>query len=311
MQSLFSLTGPIFALIAIGYLAVSYKLVPKEGVAAFGRYLVTFAIPAALFKALGERDLAEIIQPDYLLIYGIGSMIPFAILFLVARKMRNRPLDQSAIIAMGGSFSNTLMIGYPIIYQLFGAKALVPFALTLMVENLIMIPLVLTLAELQQNKKDHVLKTLGRTFAQLLKTPIIMGIILGLASSALALQAPAPVLKIIDMLAASVGAVALFAVGGNLVGIRFQGMALDLSQIVATKLIIHPLAVITCLYLGPTLDPTLTAVALILSAMPMFGIYSAIGERYNMGGLCAAALIPATLLSFITINLAVFWTSAG
>lgn len=308
MIALLSLTGPIFALILLGFLAVSKQVIAKEGIMAFGRFLVSFAIPAALFKALSERNINEIFHADYLLAYSIASLVPFAFLFFISRVVQKRGLDHSAIIAMGGSFSNTLMIGYPIIYQLFGDKALVPFALTLIVENLLMMPLVLALAELNNNKGGHFLKTVWQTFLQLLKTPIILGIILGLFASLLSLPIPGPVARIVDMLAATVAALALFTVGGNLAGIRFQGMALDLSLIGGTKLLLHPAAIILCLSLMPDMDPVLTSVAIILASMPMFGVYSAIGARYNLGGLCAAALVPTTLLSFITINLAIWYT---
>jgi hypothetical protein len=38
----------------------------------------------------------------------------------------------------------------------------------------------------------------------------------------------------------------------------------------------------------------------------MFGIYAVIGEQYGKGAFCAAAMLPTTVLSFITISAAVW-----
>lgn len=300
-----SLTSPTFILILLGFLAVRFGFLEKENVRTLAWFVVNFGLPAAMFKALSSRSFQDILHYDYLLIFGLGSLISFLLLFFVA-KFKNKTLTECALFGLGGSISNSLMVGFPIIMQLFGDAALVPFALTLIVENLFILPLALALADTGQHEGGSFAKALLKSLPQLAKNPIIASIALGLCSSALNWQPPEFVGRVIDMLSVTVGGVALFAIGGMLVGLKPKGMLTDISSIVLGKLIIHPLSVFAMMMLFSPMQPLFQNVAIILACMPMFSIYAVIGMRYNMGGLCSAVLLPATLMAFVTINL-VIW----
>ncbi|WP_233263686.1 AEC family transporter [Vibrio mimicus] len=79
-------------------------------------------------------------------------------------------------------------------------------------------------------------------------------------------------------------------------------MKQEISLVMLAKLVLHPLIVMLCLMGWFELDPTMSAVAVILASMPMFGVYAVIGQRYNLGGMCAAVLLPTTLLAMVTVS---------
>jgi len=305
-----STTSPIFILILIGYCAVRFNILQKDGVRTLGAFVVNFGLPAAIFKALNERSFQDILHYDYLVVYGIGSMMAFTTVFLIARKALSKSLTESTMFGLGGSFSNSLMVGYPIIIQLFGTAALVPFALTLIVENLLMLPFILALADTGMKKNESFARAVMQSVPQLLKNPIILSIALGTLSSLLSVEPPAVAVKVIDMFAVTVGGIALFTIGGMLVGIRIKGMLTDLSLIVLAKQLLHPLCILIMILIMPPMPPVFQGVAITLACMPMFSIYAVIGLRYNMGPLCAAVLLPATVLSFFTLNVAVWLQSS-
>ncbi|MAC45780.1 AEC family transporter [Oceanospirillum beijerinckii] len=304
-----SITSPIFILILIGYGAVRYGILQKEGMRTLGAFVVNFGLPAAIFKALSERSFQDILHLDYLLTYGLGSLLAFSLILMYAKVYRRKSLTESAMFGMGSSFSNSLMVGYPIIFQLFGPAALVPFALTLIVENFFLMPLALALADTGGKKDERFVKALLQSLPQLLKNPIIIAIALGVLCSLLSIQLPPVVTKVVDMFAVTVGGVALFTIGGILVGIKVRGMMQDIGILVAAKLILHPACIFLMMLLMPPMDPVFQGVALVLACMPMFSIFAVIGQRYNMGSLCAAVLLPATLFSFLTINIMVWLLS--
>ncbi|WP_299183296.1 AEC family transporter [uncultured Neptuniibacter sp.] len=300
-----SLTSPTFILILLGFCAVRFGFLAKENVRTLAWFVVNVGLPAAMFKALNSRSFQDILHYDYLLIFGAGSLISFAILFTLA-KLRGKPLTECALFGLGGSISNSLMVGFPIIMQLFGDAALVPFALTLIIENLFILPLALALADTGQHKSGSFLTALMKSLPQLLKNPIIASIGIGLITTAMDLHPPGFINKVIDMLSVTVGGLALFAIGGMLVGLKPKGMMVDLGAIVFGKMIIHPLAVFCMIILMPPMPPLFQHVAIILASMPMFSIFAVIGMRYNYGGLCSAVLLPATVVAFFTINM-VIW----
>ena len=297
-----SLTSPTFMLIAIGYIVVKTGWMPKENVRPLAWFVVNIGLPAALFKALSSRSFQDILHYDYLLVYGLGSFFSFATLFFLAR-LRKKSITECALFGLGASVSNSLMVGFPIITQLYGDEALVPFALTLIIENLFILPLALALADTGQQKNSHFFVAFVKSIAQLIKNPIIIAIAIGVASTVVDIQPPELINQVIDVLAVTVGGVSLFAIGGMLVGLEVKGMVNDISSIVVGKLILHPLCVFMFILLFPTMPLLFKQVAVILACMPMFSIFAVIGMRYQYGSLCSAVLLPATLVSFLTINL--------
>ena len=304
-----SLTSPTFILIALGFIVVKAGWMPKENVRSLAWFVVNICLPAALFKALSSRSFEDILHFDYLLVYGLGSLLSFAALFSLAR-FKHKTTTESALFGLGASVSNSLMFGFPIVTQIFGDEALVPFTLTLIVENLIILPLALALADMGQHKNSHFFAAFIKSLPQLIKNPIILSIVLGLISTSLGIHPPEIANHIIDVLAATVAGVSLIAIGGMLVGLKAKGMVADLSSIAMGKLIIHPLLVFSLIMFFPTMPLVFQHVAVLLACMPMFSIFAVIGIRYQYGGLCSAVLLPTTLLSFITINLAVWFISS-
>lgn len=306
LSQVFGITGPVFMIILIGYLAVKFSIVPKGTSQALSSFAVNFALPALLLKAISEKPVAEVFNGEYLIGYGIGSLLAFFILFIGSQRLRSKSTSHSAIYGMGGSFSNSLMIGYPVIIELFGPAAMVPLALTLMVENFLMFPLTLILADAGAQSGEHRLKVLLKSFKQVLRNPIILGILFGVISSYYGIQLPHPVTKVIDLFAATVSGIALFAIGGLLVGIRIGSVLPDISTVLPGKLILHPLMVLLVFGFLPEMEPLMMASAIILASMPMFGIYPIIAQQYGLGSTCAAILVPTTMFSFISLSI-VIW----
>ncbi len=108
------------------------------------------------------------------------------------------------------------------------------------------------------------------------------------------------------MLAMSSGPVALFVIGAGLVGLKIRGMRVDMARIVTGKLILHPLIVFSLVWLMPPMEPVLQIAAVSFACSPMLSIYAVFGQRYGHEGLCAASLMIATSLSFITISTALW-----
>jgi len=306
-SSLFStlqLTAPIFLLMAVGYVAVRSKYFPAEGIGGLSAFVAKIAVPVLIFRALAERDIAEIFNLPYLLAYTLASLLPFAAAFIYAKKLREQDNVSAAFYGMGSSFSNSVMVGLPIVTALFGEAALVPFALTLLVENLVMMPMTLAIADSAKREQSSFIGRALGTLPTIARNPIVVAICLGVIASLIKLPIPNVGSKLMELLAASVTGAALFAVGGMLVGLRVGTLLKDLSVIAGCKLILHPLAAVAAFTLIPGIAPEHAKVAILLACSPMFGIYAVIGAQYGKGQFCAAAMLPTTVFSFITISVA-------
>ena len=302
MSDVFSITVPIFLLIAAGYFAFRYRVMAPDHSRALGAFVLNFALPALIVRALAGHRADEIVNAKYLLAYGCASLAVYAAVFAVARLGRGRTQTESAIQAMGAAASNSGFIGYPVAALVLGQTAGVALSLNMMFENIVLIPLALGIAEAGLGKGGGLARTMRATASRLARNPLIIAIVIGTALSFSGFALPAPIARSVDMLASASAAVALFAIGGALVGLEAKGLGSDVLPIVVGKLVLHPLAVFGALMLVPGLDPALWKAALIFASVPMITVYPLFGQMYGQGRTTAAALVAATALSFVTIS---------
>jgi len=301
MLAVLSITAPIFILIGLGFLSVRIALVNRDQVRGMGTFVIYFALPSLVFKALAERSLSEVLNGPYLAAYAMASLSLFGIGLLLARRWRGQGLSSSAILAMGMAVPNSGFVGYPIAVMVIGPTAALAMALGMLVENLLMIPLALAIAE--AGRQDGQGWTVVReTALRLLRNPLIIAIVLGLGMSLLELRLPVVPARVIDMLAAASAPVALFVIGATLNGMKIGGIAADLAQTSIGKLILHPLLMFAALSLVPGVDPMLMVAGVLFASAPMLSVFPILGQRFGLEERCAAALVGCTVLAFFSIS---------
>jgi hypothetical protein len=191
----------------------------------------------------------------------------------------------------------------------FGPLAGVILALNLLVENLLKLPLLFTVSDAggDGESRPDLWRALRQTFARLVRNPMILAIFAGFLVAALGLQLPSVVQRTVNLFASASSALALFIIGGTLVGLQVRGLRRQVSMIAVGKLLLHPLAVFVAVLLLPllglpVLEGDLRAAAVLSAAMPMLGIYSLLAQRHGYEGFTAAALLVTTAASFFTLS---------
>ena len=114
MLTILAVTGPIYLLILVGFLTVRMGLFHKPDLQVLGRYVVHLALPALVFRAVTQQHLAQAFRPDYLLVYGLGSLAAVITGLLACHHLlKQAPLTRTVSV-MGMACSNSGFIGYPI-----------------------------------------------------------------------------------------------------------------------------------------------------------------------------------------------------
>ncbi|WP_394789955.1 AEC family transporter [Rhodoferax sp.] len=304
MLQILAITTPIYLIIAAGFLAVRFGLFTKPELRVLGRFVIQFCMPALIFRALSQRSLGEVLNLPYLLAYALGSLALLLGATLYGRRLRGQPMPLAAMRGLGMSASNSGFVGYPILLQLIGPAAGVALALCMVVENLLILPLSLVLADSGNGgaaQRWH--QALQQTLRNLLSNPLILAILAGFGFALLGLQLPEVLGRTVQIMATAASPIALFVIGGTLVGLRLEGVRRDLACIAFGKLVLHPLAVLALLLVLPPIDPTLRLAAVMFAGMPMLSIYPVLAQKYHLEGLTAAALLVTTVLSFLSISL--------
>jgi malonate transporter len=291
-MNVLSVTTPIFLLIALGFLATRLGWISQSDTRALGGFVLRFAMPALIFKALSSRPLAEIADIRLLASYALASALCLALTFaLFARGDRRR----AAMRALGGSAPNSGFVGFPIATLLIGPKAGIALALCLIVENAMTIPLGIAFAESGIGARA--------LLARLARNPLLIAIFVGLAASLIGWTPPAPLGRAIDLLAAAAPATALISIGGALVGLKLGGDLIDIAPVAAAKLALHPLLLLgLTAALAASADHDVRRAMLVMSSSPVFSIYPLICRHYGQEQTGAAILLIETALAFPTMS---------
>ena len=314
MLAILAIVSPIYLLIFLGFVTTRAGMFARADLLTFGKFVIKLALPALIFNAISQRHIAEIFVPGYLLAYAGGGLAMLGGAYLAGRKLARLDSQQALLHAMGMCSSNSSFIGYPILLLALPPVAGVALALNVVVESVLLLPLLLALLEgsrKQEGARGGWRRALPGILAQLIRNPIIVALLLGLAISLLEWELPAPLARTVTLVAQTSGALSVFVIGGTLVGLPLRGMSLKVAPIVAGKLLAHPLAVtlaVACLpWLGMApLSSDMRHAAVLMAAMPMMSIYPMLAQPYGFAERGATALVLATVGSFVTLN-ALLW----
>lgn len=301
MGNVLAATAPIYLILAAGFLAVRTGWMAQADLRVLGRFAGQVCLPVLVFNAVVRAGPGGILHADYLWVYGLGAFSSFAIVMTVVWKVRGKSLPFAAIAGLGVANSNSAFVGYPIVAQVLGPVAGAALALNMLIENLLIIPLAMAIADIaaHQRQSGEILRT---TLKSLLRNQVLVAVVAGLAFSATGWQLPAFVDKALGMVAVAASPTSLFFIGGSLVGLQIGGMRGDIGLIAAAKLILHPALVALFALLIGISQPELRWAAILYAAMPMLSIYPVLAMRHGHERFCAAALLVTTAVSFLTIS---------
>ena len=307
MGAILTITFPIYAAIAIGYVIVRKGWFSSDEMRSFGKYVLNIALPALLFNAVASRDIADIFHPGYIASYALGGLATIVIAYIWF-SATNQSKPRRAIAVLGSSSPNSGFIGYPLMLLTFPEIAGLVLALNMLVELVVLIPICLILMDMSRDGLHaSIARQIGTNLLNVLKRPMVIGLLLGLLASALQVPIPGVVDRLFTMIAASASALSLIVIGGSLVGLPLRGNRLLATQIAAAKLFLHPamvfVAVLALPLFGlPALSPKMAAAVILSAAISMFGIYTVLAQEHELEGLASIAMLIATSGAFFTLS---------
>ncbi|WP_295491005.1 AEC family transporter [uncultured Sutterella sp.] len=279
---------PLFALIAIGYLAATVKLVTPAIGQALSKFAFNIALPILLFRLMS--DITHLPPPDWniaLAFFG-SCFLVFAIGRFLGHRFLNLNSDERTIFGMATVFSNNVQLGIPVAVALLGQEAMPSIAIIFSLNGFLMWTLVTTVT---------------KGTLQTIRNPIVIGIILGFFWSISNLSMPAPMAKTIGMMADAAAPVALFAVGVGLTQYRITANLSTTLLITFLKLGLQPLVVYGLCRIFNLGHEAMQATCL-LACLPVgVNVYIMAQEFKVMQGATANSLLVTTALAAVTMPL--------
>lgn len=304
MLTILNIITPIFILIGIGYLAHRQGLVNATQTQGMGVFVLTIGLPALIFKAIATTPFNEILLPNYLLAYSGGSLLAFVLATSITLFYWRQNLSSAALNGMGLSFSNSGFIGYSVLAMVVGSSQAVTYlAMNILVENFLVIPLFLILADISTQQKQSLANTLFTIAKNLSKNPLVLSLTISVIISVYRLPVPSIVLTTSDMLANTAAPLALFVIGANLYAMRPGGNIKIILFVGIGKLILHPLMILLIFLFLPTADSQTIFAALLMATVPTGTMLAILGQRYGYLGRSAAIVMVSTIASFISMSI--------
>lgn len=294
---------PFFAIVGLGWLAARVGLFPPEATAWLTHFVFYFALSAMLFRFAARLDLGQVFDLRFMAAYAIATMAVYLLVTIVAL-LRGQGMALAAIEAQAGVIGNVGFLGIPMLALVLGDAAVAPVMMVLTVDLILFGSLIVILVTLARNHRvDPWLP--GRLLAGLVRNPMIVSIVAGLAWSALGPPLWEPAERFLTLLGAAATPGALFAIGASLAERSAErlSVAVWLSSV---KLVLHPLAVGLVALNVFAIEPFPAAVMVAAAAMPTAGNVYMLAQHYGLAPRRAsAAILVSTVLSVVTLAAAI------
>ncbi|BCQ39816.1 membrane protein [Erwinia rhapontici] len=293
---------PLFVLIALGWLLVRWRQWPESITSAINRLVFRVALPAMLFRLMCDFSDGPPVDARLLIAFFGGCLLVFIIGRIVASKVFKLDGVAGSVFALGGIFSNNVLLGLPIARVMLGDEAIPSVALVLVFNGLILWTLATVSVEWFRHGALN-LKGFGNTALSVLKNPLIIGILSGTLFSLTGLPLPVFVDQPVTMLGQIAVPLALVALGMSLASYRIkEGLAISYA-LSAIKLIVQPLVVWGLAWMIG-LPPMESKVVVLLASMAVGVNVYLMSQQFNaLTGPAATSMLLTTIFSALTTPL--------
>lgn len=296
---------PVVLLIGIGFVAGRLKLIRGEALRDLSNLVFLVLVQALLFRTMAMADLARLDLRSVALYYIVAGAM-FLVLLLV-RGLNSR----SAVLALAAIFSNTIMIGVPLVQFAYGQAGLMHLFTLISMHALILLTLATVVLELLVAREQaasgagprrHIAATVAQAIRNAVLHPVPLPIIAGLLYALTGIGLHPVVERPLKLLGDAFGPVALVLVGLTLaqasIGPHLRG-ALAIS---ALKLVVHPLLMAGAGWaLG--LGGLPLTVMVVAAALPVGANVYLFSQRYQKAeDLVTASVAVSTVMAVLTIS---------
>jgi malonate transporter len=291
----------VFGIIVTGWLAGWLGYISRSLADGLVHFAYNVAMPALLFVTIAQEPARNLLEWRFLLAFGGGSAICFALVFLPVRLAWQRDLDSSTIYGMTAAMTNTGFVALPILHAIYGQPAVLPAAVATVFVAAVMFPLTVILLEGERHGARGPSARSLTLVKQILLNPMVLSTLVGLAWAIAGMPIPAPVAAYLNILAAALTPCALFAIG---LGLSVEGLRANFTAsiaLAAVKLVIMPL-IVYGLCAASGLNSVYTIAAVVCAAVPTAKTVYVLAHEYKVEEpLVAATVSITTMLSVVTL----------
>jgi malonate transporter len=302
MSAILNIIAPVFALILVGYTVARTPKWTPDATRYFNNFVFYVALPTLLFGKLASGEAFEGVEPLIVAAYFGGGLISMILLMVFSRLVFDLSGEERALMGMSAGFSNTVLLGLPLIVLTFGDASLGPITTMIAFNTLILLPTTIILVEIARGRRDQqrIARIALAPLASMIRNPILIAIVAGAAWSFTGLALPLE--RFIDLLSGAAGPCALFVLGASLAEYKLAGQPAETASMTIAKLIVHPVLVWLLCTEVFVLDTLTTNVATMMAAVPVGATVFTVAQQYRVFvGPVTSSILISTAISAGTL----------
>jgi malonate transporter and related proteins len=207
----FNILAPIFALIALAYVARKLGILGPNAYLELNRFVASLALPALIFENVAHVTPAQLHQPGFVAAFGIGAFVIFALPLFFSRE--GRAFGDRALDGLSACYPNTGYIGLPLAFLAYGPPSAPGATIAAVFTTCVLFGIAIALLEWDLHRGHAFGVTVVKVGSSLIRNPIVLAPIFALTVTMGWVEMPAAADRVVKLLAGSAGPCALVAHG--------------------------------------------------------------------------------------------------
>jgi len=261
-----------------------------------------------MFVAMSKITPDQVRQFGFVAAFCGGFAVSFAAAFAISR-FRGRRVANASIEGLDAGYSNVGFMGIPMCLLVFGPESAPASIIATLFTACVLFLFAVILVEFDLQKGDRFWSTGARVIAAVLRSPLLIAPVAGLAVGLSGLKLPGPFESFTTLLGGAASPAALVCIGLFLAQERVVSDDIkSIGILVALKLILQPAVTAFLAFYVFSMPPLWSHSAVILSALPIGSGPFTIAKLYGLeAGVTSGAILASHIFAVLTVSLLVGW----
>ncbi len=297
----------VFSMIALGYGTRRLLKFKKETVSQFNRLVFYAMLPIMLFSNVYTADFENLLRPAYGVFMIASILIGVALSWIVVRIIEKDP-SKRGVMVQGAFRSNYIILGIPLMQQLYPGDDLILVSALIAIIAPTYNILSIVILELSRGEKVKA----GQFVASILKSPLIIGLMLGFLVRALHITLPVFIAQSVKQVAGATSAIALIVLGAQFEIRLLKDQVKQLTFIILARLFVIPGLVFAAAWLMGIRGMEFAILIPVFASPIAVGSYNLAAELGGDADLAANAVAMTTIVSILSLVIWIYtFKSAG
>jgi malonate transporter len=308
MHAVLNSALPIFALILTGFICGYFGVFDRAATDNLNRFAVYLALPSLMFVAMSKITPDQVRELGFVGAFVGGFSASFAVAFAISR-LRGRRVANASIEGLDAGYSNVGFMGIPMCLLVFGPESAPVSIIATLFTACVLFLFAVVIVEIDLQKGPSFWSTWSKVVSSLLRSPLLIAPVAGLAIGLSGLKLPAPLVSFTTLLGGAASPTALICIGLFLAQERVVIQdATSIGILVSLKLLLQPAVTALLAFYVFSMPPLWSHSAVILSALPIGSGPFTIAKLYGLeAGVTSGAILASHVFAVLTVSLLVAW----